>query len=169
MRKVDIPYYLKPLKKSSKLSARTMSEFDHPNILKLIGVALDDSSHLPIIITEYMAKGDLKSFIENVENTIKMRDLFEFAFDIAKGMNYMHSKKFIHRDLACRNCLFVHFSFFSRYYIKIPDWMSTSESRLLILVSAEKWILKRNYMFKCTKETYQCVGSRRKYPNKGYV
>ncbi|CCD83401.1 Tyrosine-protein kinase receptor svh-2 [Caenorhabditis elegans] len=85
--------------------ARTMSEFDHPNILKLIGVALDDSSHLPIIITEYMAKGDLKSFIENVENTIKMRDLFEFAFDIAKGMNYMHSKKFIHRDLACRNCL----------------------------------------------------------------
>lgn len=85
--------------------AKTMSEFNHINILKLIGLALDDTSHLPIIITEWMSNGDLKSFITTESNTIKMRDLFEFAFDIAKGMNYLHEKKYIHRDLACRNCL----------------------------------------------------------------
>uniref|UniRef100_A0A1I7TJ14 receptor protein-tyrosine kinase n=1 Tax=Caenorhabditis tropicalis TaxID=1561998 RepID=A0A1I7TJ14_9PELO len=85
--------------------ARTMSMFNHPNILRLIGVALDDTSNFPIIVTEYMANGDLKSFITNQQNEIKMRDLFEFAIDIAEGMNYLHSKKYIHRDLACRNCL----------------------------------------------------------------
>lgn len=85
--------------------AKTMSVFTHPNILKLIGVALDDLNNLPIIVTEYMAKGDLKSFITNEQNKITMRDLFEFAIDIAKGMHYLHSKKYIHRDLACRNCL----------------------------------------------------------------
>ncbi|CAI2357273.1 unnamed protein product [Caenorhabditis sp. 36 PRJEB53466] len=97
--------------------ARTMSEFDHPNILNLIGVALDDVSHLPIIVTEYMAGGDLHSFISNEGNTIKMRDLFEFAYDIAKGMDYLHSKKFIHRDLACRNCLLD-----DRQRVKIADF-----------------------------------------------
>lgn len=82
-----------------------MAEFEHPNILKLIGLALEDVTQLPIIVTEFMAGGDLRTFIANEENTIKMRDLFEFAFDIAKGMNYLHTKKYIHRDLACRNCL----------------------------------------------------------------
>lgn len=85
--------------------ARTMSIFSHQNILKLIGVALDDKSNLPIIVTEYMTKGDLRTYISNEENRITMRDLFAFAYDIASGMQYLHSKKYIHRDLACRNCL----------------------------------------------------------------
>ncbi|ULT82809.1 hypothetical protein L3Y34_012211 [Caenorhabditis briggsae] len=85
--------------------AKTMSEFNHTNILRFIGLALDDVSHFPIIITEWMANGDLKVFISNTSISIKMRDLFEFALDIAKGMNYLHEKKYIHRDLACRNCL----------------------------------------------------------------
>lgn len=97
--------------------AKTMAEFNHPNILKLIGLALDDTSHLPIIITEWMANGDLKSYITNEHNTIKMRDLFEFAFDIAKGMEYLHARKYIHRDLACRNCLLD-----DRQRVKIADF-----------------------------------------------
>ncbi|KAF1748140.1 hypothetical protein GCK72_024607 [Caenorhabditis remanei] len=97
--------------------AKTMSEFCHPNILRLIGIALDDSSRLPIIVTEWMANGDLKKYITNENNTIKMRDLFEFAFDIAKGMNYLHGKKYIHRDLACRNCLLD-----DRQHVKIADF-----------------------------------------------
>uniref|UniRef100_A0A8R1HU05 receptor protein-tyrosine kinase n=1 Tax=Caenorhabditis japonica TaxID=281687 RepID=A0A8R1HU05_CAEJA len=97
--------------------ARIMSEFQHPNILKLIGVALDEASHFPIIVTEYMAGGDLKTHISNEENTIKMRDLFEFAYDIAKGMEYIHSMNYIHRDLASRNCLLD-----DRLRVKIADF-----------------------------------------------
>lgn len=27
------------------------------------------------------------------------------AIDIAEGLNYLHSREYVHRDIACRNCL----------------------------------------------------------------
>lgn len=34
-----------------------------------------------------------------------MKDLVFCALDVAKGCRYMESKRFIHRDIAARNCL----------------------------------------------------------------
>lgn len=33
------------------------------------------------------------------------RRLTNMALDIARGLSYIADKKFVHRDLACRNCL----------------------------------------------------------------
>ena len=40
-----------------------MLDFDHPNVLSLLGVCLDTEQHLPLIILPYMANGDLKSYL----------------------------------------------------------------------------------------------------------
>lgn len=33
------------------------------------------------------------------------RRLTNMALDIARGLSYLADKKYVHRDLACRNCL----------------------------------------------------------------
>ena len=40
-----------------------MLDFDHPNVLKLLGVCFDTEDRLPLIVLPLMANGDLKSFL----------------------------------------------------------------------------------------------------------
>ena len=40
-----------------------MLDFDHPNVLKLLGVCFDTEDQLPVIVLPFMANGDLKSFL----------------------------------------------------------------------------------------------------------
>ena len=42
-----------------------MLDFDHPNVLQLLGVCFDTPDHLPLIVLPYMANGDLRSFLKN--------------------------------------------------------------------------------------------------------
>jgi len=44
--------------------ALRMKEFDHPNVLSLIGVALD-FDNLPLVVLPFMRHGDLLSYIRN--------------------------------------------------------------------------------------------------------
>ena len=40
-----------------------MLEFDHPNVLRLLGVCFDTEDRLPLIVMPLMSNGDLKSFL----------------------------------------------------------------------------------------------------------
>lgn len=86
-----------------------MSKFNHPNILKQLGVCLLNEPQY--IILELMEGGDLLTYLRKARmNTfhgplLTLLDLVDLCVDISKGCVYLGQLHFIHRDLAARNCL----------------------------------------------------------------
>ncbi|KAM6950252.1 tyrosine-protein kinase Fes/Fps isoform 2-T2 [Lycodopsis pacificus] len=85
------------------MEARILKQYDHPNIVKLIGVC---TQRQPIyIIMELVQGGDFISFLRREGHSLKPKMLVKMTENIASGMEFLESKKCIHRDLAARNCL----------------------------------------------------------------
>uniref|UniRef100_A0A7N8XNH6 non-specific protein-tyrosine kinase n=1 Tax=Mastacembelus armatus TaxID=205130 RepID=A0A7N8XNH6_9TELE len=85
------------------MEARILKQYDHPNIVKLIGVCTQ--KHPIYIIMELVQGGDFLSFLRHEGHSLKPRMLVKMTENVAAGMEYLESKKCIHRDLAARNCL----------------------------------------------------------------
>lgn len=83
--------------------AEILKQYDHPNIVKLIGVCAEKE---PVfIVMEFMPGGDFLSYLRKKASQLNSRKLLKFSVDAAAGMEYLEGKNCIHRDLAARNCL----------------------------------------------------------------
>uniref|UniRef100_A0A3B5L4W1 non-specific protein-tyrosine kinase n=1 Tax=Xiphophorus couchianus TaxID=32473 RepID=A0A3B5L4W1_9TELE len=75
--------------------ARILKQYNHPNIVKLIGVC---TQRQPIyIVMELVPGGDFLSFLRKKKDELKTKQLVRFAVDAAAGMAYLESKNCIHR------------------------------------------------------------------------
>ncbi|XP_060895497.1 tyrosine-protein kinase Mer [Labrus mixtus] len=93
--------------------AACMKDFNHPNVIRLLGVCLEVGSGnfpKPMVILPFMRYGDLHSFLLRSrlgESPLFLptQTLLKFMVDIALGMEYLSGRNFLHRDLAARNCM----------------------------------------------------------------
>ncbi|KAJ0009170.1 hypothetical protein NQD34_016585 [Periophthalmus magnuspinnatus] len=94
--------------------AAHMKDFNHPNVIRLIGVSLHrrpgQKLPVPMVVLPFMKHGDLHTFLllsRVGENpfTLELQTLVCFMLDVARGMEYLSNKNIIHRDLAARNCM----------------------------------------------------------------
>lgn len=115
---VITPVAIKTLRKGATAHEKTeflqeaqlMSQFKHKNVLRLLGVCLEQDS--PWLILELMEAGDLLSYLRSSRplpptdhRALRLQDLLAMCEDVARGCHYLESLHFVHRDLACRNCL----------------------------------------------------------------
>lgn len=108
--KPSLPVAIKTCKNCTSDSVRekflqealTMRQFDHPHIVKLIGVITEN----PVwIIMELCTLGELRSFLQVRKYSLDLATLILFAYQLSTALAYLESKRFVHRDIAARNVL----------------------------------------------------------------
>ena len=88
-----------------------LSKLDHPNVIKYVGFTT--APHC-LIIQEFAANGDLRTFLENAKGgaggELGPEHKMTMALDIGRGMEYLHGRtpSVIHRDLKTPNLLVDH-------------------------------------------------------------
>ncbi|XP_021935929.1 receptor-type guanylate cyclase gcy-4-like isoform X2 [Zootermopsis nevadensis] len=94
--------------------AEVMKRFEHKNIVKLQGVCTKNEPVYTIM--EFMLYGDMKTFllarrhlvnerISEESDEISSKKLTMMAIDVARALSYLAELKYVHRDVASRNCL----------------------------------------------------------------
>ncbi|XP_018596779.2 activated CDC42 kinase 1-like isoform X2 [Scleropages formosus] len=91
-----------------------MHSLDHQNLIRLYGVVL---THPMKMVTELAPRGSLLDRLRKTQGHLLISTLCQYAIQIASGMAYLESRRFIHRDLAARNILLA-----SNDHVKIGDF-----------------------------------------------
>ncbi|NXL45591.1 NEK11 kinase, partial [Podilymbus podiceps] len=101
----------------ANLEAQLLSKLDHPAIVKFYASFVERDSFC--IITEYCEGGDLDFKIQEYKESGKMftqRQITDWFIQLLLGVNYMHERRILHRDLKTKNI------FLKNNLLKIGDF-----------------------------------------------
>ncbi|GBN39619.1 Tyrosine-protein kinase HTK16 [Araneus ventricosus] len=108
--KIEIDVAIKTMRDEHMQSCReefireveVMVGLDHPCVVKLLGVCLGPPL---MMVQELVPMGSLLDYILDYPDDISVDNMILWSAQIAWGMTYLESKRFVHRDLAARNIL----------------------------------------------------------------
>ncbi|KAH7730509.1 Protein kinase domain containing protein [Aphelenchoides avenae] len=98
--------------------ARLMRNFDHENVVRLFGVCVDREPLM--IVMELIQGGALDEYLRKTSVSIDEK-VDHMTLGAAWGLEYLHGRHCIHRDVAARNCLY------ANQKVKISDFGMSRE------------------------------------------
>jgi serine/threonine-protein kinase len=85
-----------------KKEAFICSKFSHPNIVKVYSYGIFDKKYY--IVMEFIDGKDLSFYIRNNKSR-SIKDILNFAYQIASALSFAHKNKVIHRDIKPQNII----------------------------------------------------------------
>lgn len=109
-------FFFSVLKKKVALLLReglVLYGLSHSALLPVLGVSIEDRS-APFLLYPHTGYRNMKRFLvrcklssEGPPRALTTQEIVEMALQAAKGVQYLHRKRLIHKDLAARNCVYV--------------------------------------------------------------
>ena len=88
--------------------AALMAMLEHPNVLQLVGVVTVPRTMPALLLLEYCEHGSLEQYLKNHRNVprdvVTVTVKLSFCVDIAAGLDYLASRRVVHRDVSSSNC-----------------------------------------------------------------
>ncbi|KAK9954840.1 hypothetical protein ABG768_014760 [Culter alburnus] len=94
-----------------------LRSLQHENIVRYKGVCYSAGRKNLRLVMEYLPFGSLRDYLSKNKERFDHMKLLLYASQICKGMDYLASKRYVHRDLATRNILVE-----SEFRVKIGDF-----------------------------------------------
>ncbi|ODQ66520.1 Pkinase-domain-containing protein [Nadsonia fulvescens var. elongata DSM 6958] len=114
-----------------------MKESQHANIVNFLEAYLRDASDLWVVM-EYMEGGALTDIIDN--NKLSEQNIATICYETCKGLQHLHSKNIIHRDIKSDNVLLD-----SKGNVKITDFgfcakLTAKKNKRATMVGTPYWM-----------------------------
>ncbi|XP_039129074.1 inactive protein kinase SELMODRAFT_444075-like [Dioscorea cayenensis subsp. rotundata] len=90
--------------KEFRSEVQVLSKASHKNVVKLFGSCSEGNHRL--LVYEYVSNGSLDMHLsKNSSRVLSWKDRMNIALGAASGLNYLHQKKIVHRDMRPGNIL----------------------------------------------------------------
>jgi serine/threonine protein kinase len=87
---------------------KTMIQLNHPCIITFHGISLDNDKGFRYLVLEFAPCGTLRNVLDDNNVTIRIHSALTIMKGITQGLEYLHGRDFLHRDIKSLNVLMMH-------------------------------------------------------------